>query len=42
MTILAFTAITVVIGTWLGIRAAQAHQTLQQILAAPIPTEDDE
>ena len=42
MTILAFTAITVVIGTWLGIRAAQTNAAFRQILAAPIATEDDE
>ena len=42
MTIVAFLALAVVIGTWLGIRAAAADQALRQIICAPISTEDDE
>ena len=42
MTLIAFIAVTVVVGTWLGIRVAAADQAFRQILAAPIPTEDDE
>ena len=42
MTIVAFLALAVVIGTWLGIRASAADQALRKILCAPIVIEDDE
>jgi hypothetical protein len=42
MTLIAFLSVTVVVGTWLGIRAAQVNVAFRRILAAPIPTEDDE